>query len=279
MFDISNPSIRQFVERALAEDIGSGDITSELTVPPTLQARGTFLAKQPLTLAGIELLPLVYSVRGGAQCTLLHKSGNRVECGTQLAQVTGRARTLLECERVALNFVQHLSGVATLARKYVDAIAGTGAKVLDTRKTTPGLRELEKMAAAAGGATNHRRGLYDAVLIKNNHITAVGGVRQALEATANYAGPVEIEVRTREELEEALTCGAKHLLLDNLTPVNAAAWIRRIAGRATIELSGGITLDNIRAYAGAGPDFISCGAITHSAVAVDISFRLELEPS
>jgi nicotinate-nucleotide pyrophosphorylase (carboxylating) len=180
---------------------------------------------------------------------------------------------------VALNFLQRLSGVATLARQYADAVAGTKTRVLDTRKTTPGLRQLEKMAAAAGGATNHRQGLFDAVLIKNNHITAAGGVTQALANARNFPGPVEIEVRTRAELDEALAAGAKHLLLDNLSPEEAAEWIVYIAGRARVELSGGITLDTIRAYAEAGPDFISCGAITHSATAVDISFRLELEGS
>jgi nicotinate-nucleotide pyrophosphorylase (carboxylating) len=164
-----------------------------------------------------------------------------------------------------------------MARKYVDAVAGTNVKILDTRKTTPGLRRLEKMAAAAGSATNHRQGLFDAVLIKNNHITAAGGVRAALQAVSAFDGPVEIEVRTRAELDEALGCGARHLLLDNLTPSQAAEWIRYINARASVELSGGIQLDTIRAYAEAGPDFISCGAITHSATAVDISFRLELE--
>jgi nicotinate-nucleotide pyrophosphorylase (carboxylating) len=276
MFDVSHPSIRELVERALAEDIGSGDITSELTVPSELQARGAFIAKQHLIVAGVELLPVIYAAPGGADVNLICATGESASPGNTIATVAGRARTLLECERVALNFIQRLSGVATLARKYVDAVAGTKVKVLDTRKTTPGLRELEKMAAAAGGATNHRRGLFDAVLIKNNHITVAGGVRPALIAAENFNGPVEIEVRTREELDEALACGAKHLLLDNLTPVDAAAWIRHINGRATVELSGGITLDNIRAHAAAGPDFISCGAITHSATAVDISFRLEL---
>jgi nicotinate-nucleotide pyrophosphorylase (carboxylating) len=178
---------------------------------------------------------------------------------------------------VALNFLQRLSGVATLARQYVDAVAGTRATILDTRKTTPGLRRLEKMAAAAGGATNHRKGLFDAVLIKNNHITAAGGVRAALLKAERFAGPVEIEVRTRAELDEALAAGAKHVLLDNLTPAEAAQWILDIAGRATVELSGGINLETVKAYAEAGPDFISCGAITHSATAVDISFRLELD--
>lgn len=177
---------------------------------------------------------------------------------------------------MALNFLQRLSGVATLARRHVDAVAGTQVKVLDTRKTTPGLRQLEKRAASAGGATNHRQGLFDAVLIKNNHVTAAGGVRRALEKAQGFPGAVEIEVRTRAELDEALAAGAKHLLLDNLTPQEAKEWIAYIALRATVELSGGINLSNIRAYAEAGPDYISCGAITHSATAMDISFRLEL---
>ncbi len=279
MFDISHPEVRGAVERALAEDIGPGDITSDLTVSENLFARGSFVAKQSLVLAGIELLPLIYEWRGGANVQLLAESGSMVNTGTVIATVSGRARTLLECERVALNFLQRLSGVATLARKHVDAVKGTKTQILDTRKTTPGLRRLEKMAAAAGGATNHRQGLFDAVLIKNNHIAAAGGVRRALEKTKRFSGPVEIEVRTRAELEEALSAGAGHLLLDNLCPAEAAEWIRHINGRATIELSGGINLENIRAYAEAGPDFISCGAITHSAIAVDISFRLELNDS
>jgi nicotinate-nucleotide pyrophosphorylase (carboxylating) len=171
-FDVSHPDIRDIVQRALSEDIGSGDVTSQLTVPATRQARGSFLAKDSLVLAGIELLPLVYELRGGAEVEVLSRSGERHQHGDVLALVRGSARTLLECERVALNFIQRLSGVATLASRYVDAIEGTRSKVLDTRKTTPGLRRLEKQAAAAGGATNHRHGLFDAVLIKNNHITA-----------------------------------------------------------------------------------------------------------
>ncbi len=190
----------------------------------------------------------------------------------------GRARTLLECERVSLNFLQRLSGVATLARKYTDAVAGTNCRVLDTRKTTPGFRRLEKLAAAAGGVTNHRMGLFDAVLIKNNHITAAGGVRAALERVRNLNSvPVEIEIRTREELDEALAAGAKHVLLDNLTPKQAAAEIQYIAGRAKVELSGNITLDTIRAYAQTGADFVSSGAITHQAQAVNFNFRIELQ--
>jgi nicotinate-nucleotide pyrophosphorylase (carboxylating) len=277
MFDVSHPEVRSAVERALAEDIGAGDVTSELTVPAELPASGVFLAKETLIVAGSELLPLIYEMRGGAQVEVVANSGSSCQAGDVLARVAGRARTLLECERVALNFLQRLSGVATLARRHVDAVAGTKARVLDTRKTTPGLRRLEKMAASAGGATNHRLGLFDAVLVKNNHITATGGIRAALERTKWFAGQVEIEVRTRAELEEALGAGAKHLLLDNLSPERAAEWIRYVAGRATVELSGNINLENIRAYAEANPDFISCGVITHSAAAVDISFRLQLD--
>jgi nicotinate-nucleotide pyrophosphorylase (carboxylating) len=279
MFDVSHPEIQRSIEQALSEDIGSGDMTSRLTVSADLRACGSFIAKQELVLAGVELLPLIYAARGGADVRVLASSGSKLSPGAQAAVVSGSARMLLECERVALNFLQRLSGVATLARKHVDAVAGTKVRVLDTRKTTPGLRRLEKMAAAAGGVTNHRFGLYDAVLIKNNHITAAGGVRQALEQARTFSGPVEIEVRSREELDEALACGATRLLLDNLTPATAAEWIHYIDGRASVELSGNINLSNIRAYAEARPDFISCGAITHSAAAVDISFRLELDQS
>ena len=166
--------------------------------------------------------------------------------------------------------------MATLARRFAEAVAGTGCRVLDTRKTTPGFRRLEKMAAAAGGATNHRQGLFDAILIKNNHITAAGGVRAALDAVQGQPIPAEIEVRTLEELDEALEAGATRLLLDNLSPDEAREWIARINGRASVELSGGITLETVRAYAEAGADFVSTGAITHSARAMDIHFRLHL---
>jgi nicotinate-nucleotide pyrophosphorylase (carboxylating) len=240
-------------------------------------ASGRFLARETLVAAGTGVLPLIYAMRGGVeQLTLAKHDGDVCAGGETVATVRGRARTLLECERVALNFLQRLSGVATAARQFADAVAGTGCQVLDTRKTTPGLRLLEKMAARAGGITNHRMGLYDAVLIKNNHIAAAGGVRNALERACSTGLPVEIEVRTRQELLEALDAGAAHLLLDNLEPGEAAEWVREIGGRAKVELSGGITLGNIRAYAETGADFISAGGITHSARAVDISFRLEL---
>jgi nicotinate-nucleotide pyrophosphorylase (carboxylating) len=268
--------VLELVRLALDEDIGPGDVTSRFCVPEGQMAAGRFLAREPLVLAGVGLLPAIYDMRGGAELALCKTGGDRCEDGDIIATVRGRARTLLESERVALNFLQRLSGVATMARRFADAVAGTGCKVLDTRKTTPGFRALEKMAAALGGITNHRAGLYDAILIKNNHIAAAGGVRKAIERARASGLPVEVEVRTREELREALDAGASHLLLDNLTPGEAAEWVREIGGRAKVELSGGITLENVRAYAETGADFVSSGAITHSARAVDISFRLEL---
>jgi len=272
-----HPEIVEAVRRALEEDIGPGDVTTRATVDEALRARGTFLAREPLVLAGTDVLPLIYEQRGGIEeLAIARRDGERCADMDVIATVRGKARTLLECERVALNFLQRLSGVATAARAYADRVAGTACRVLDTRKTTPGLRRLEKMAAAAGGIANHRMGLFDAVLIKNNHIAAAGGVRCAIRRVrAASTLPLEIEVRTREELREALEAGAEHLLLDNLAPGEAAQWVREIAGRATVELSGGITLDNVRAYAETGADFVSAGAITHSARAVDISFRLE----
>ncbi len=264
--------VAQAVRRALEEDIGTGDVTSEACVPADRRATGLFVARQHLVLAGTEVLSLMYD-----QLHLRKHDGDEVRNGETIAEVRGQARRLLECERTALNFLQRLSGVATMARAFVNQVKGTSCKVLDTRKTTPGLRLLEKRAAAAGGVTNHRKGLYDAILIKNNHIAAAGGIVRALKnARAASQLPIEIEVRTRAELREALGFGATKLLLDNLTPVEAADWIREIAGRATVEISGGVTLQNIRAYAETGANFVSSGAITHSAPAVDISFRLEL---
>lgn len=277
MFDTNHPGVERAVRFALEEDIGTGDVTSRSCVPEGTMANGTFWAREPMVLAGVELLPLIYGVRGGVEELVLEtRSGDAVPAGTRVARVRGSAWTLLECERVSLNFLQRLSGVATLARRYSDEVRHTRCRVLDTRKTTPGLRILEKMAVAAGGATNHRMGLFDAILIKNNHISAAGGVGPALRQAQRRGLPVEIEVRTRTELDEALANGAERLLLDNLTPAEAAEWIRHVNGRASCELSGGITLETVRAYAEAGADFVSCGAMTHSATAMDLNFRLEL---
>ena len=271
-------AITEAVRAALSEDFGSGDVTTEACVPADRRAFGIFLARQPMVLAGTAILSEVYSQFGGVDSfQLLKKDGDTVAAEEVFARVEGLARTLLSTERVALNFLQRLSGVATLARNFSERVAGTGCRVLDTRKTTPGLRLLEKEAAAAGGVTNHRIGLWDAILIKNNHIAAAGGVTAALAAAARYSNlTVEIEVRTEAEREEALQNGARHLLLDNLTPAQAREWIVAIQGRAVVELSGNITLDTVRAYAETGAQFVSAGAITHSAPAVDISFRLSL---
>lgn len=259
------------IERALAEDIGSGDITTDACVPVGLNAEARFAAKQELTLGGVELLPMIFEFD---EVELLKGSGDRVVAGEEFARVRGGARQLLTRERVALNFLQRLSGVATMAAQFVAGVAGTGVNILDTRKTTPGLRILEKMASVAGGAVNHRMGLYDAILIKNNHIRIAGSVKMAVErARASHVAvgmPIEVEVRTRAELEQALAAGAARLLLDNMTPEECAREIKFIGGRAETEISGGVTLANVRAYAEAGPDFISTGSITHSAPAVDI---------
>ncbi len=278
MFDIKHPEIREAVRRALEEDIGSGDLTTNLIVPAQRQGAGAFYARERLVVAGVELLDLIYELQGGGVTVQLRKqSGERVWGGDCLARVHGPARTLLTCERTALNFIQRLSAVATLANRFVQEVDGTKCKVQDTRKTTPGLRRLEKLAAAAGGVQNHRMGLYDAILIKNNHIAAAGSVRAAMEAVKGQTAPVEIEVRTREEMDDALDCGATHLLLDNLTPEQARTWIARVKGRATVEVSGGVTLETLRAFAEAGADFVSAGAITHSARSMDINFRLSME--
>lgn len=270
-FDPSHPDAIAAVRRALEEDLGTGDVTSRACVDEDLRAEGRFFAKQPLVVAGTEILPLTME----APVLEIHaRSGERVEAGAVLARVEGPARLLLSRERVSLNFLQRLSGVATLARRYADAVAGSKTRILDTRKTTPGLRVLEKMAAAAGGVQNHRMGLFDAILIKNNHVDLAGGVREAIDRARAVGLPIEIEVRDHSELAEALACGVDRVLLDNMTPQQAAEEIRFVDGRAQVELSGGINLSNIDQYANIGADFISSGAITHSAPAVDINFRI-----
>ena len=266
-----HPEIREAIERALREDIGAGDVTTEACVPENQQASGFFLTREPLILAGLELLPLIYHAE---KIELLAHDGDRLDAETIFARVNGSARRLLTLERTALNLIQRTCGIATQAGRFADAVAGTGCNVLDTRKTIPGLRRLEKLAVKAGGCFNHRMGLYDAVLIKNNHIAAAGGVRQAFEACKASGLPVEIEVRSFVELDEALAVGADHILLDNFTPEQLGQAVERINGRAKVEASGGITLETVRAFAEAGADFVSAGALTHSAPAADISFRL-----
>ena len=275
------PDVLALVARALEEDIGEGDVTTAACVPAAAQAGGRFLARQDMVVAGLELLPLIYAREPVSR----YASGSHVPAGEIIAAIQGPARLLLERERVALNFLQRLSGIATLTRRFVEAVAGTGAVILDTRKTMPGLRLLEKRAVAAGGGANHRFGLYDAVLIKENHIAAAGGVARAVRAVlaANTGRSVEVEVRNAGELEAALAAGARRVLLDNMTPAQVRQAVERAraftngtaAPPVLVEVSGGITLANVRGYAEAGPDFISVGALTHSAPAADISFLLE----
>jgi nicotinate-nucleotide pyrophosphorylase (carboxylating) len=272
-FDVTHPAVLRAVENALVEDIGSGDITTDFSIPANLRAEARFVARENIVLAGSELLTLLFDD------ATTEASGRRVAAGEPFATVRGPARLLLTRERVALNFLQRLSGIATLAARFVAAVEGTGIRILDTRKTTPGLRVLEKMAAAAGGVVNHRMGLYDAILIKNNHITLAGGVRAAIERVRSAGKPIEVEVRSFEEIQQALDAGAQRLLLDNMSPAQAREAIGFIGGRAQTEISGGVTLENVRDYAGAGPDFISSGAITHSAAAVDINCGIVSVPN
>ena len=285
------------LEQALIEDRAVNDTTTDVTIDPNLRASGSIIAKQELVLAGLgavsQFLEIFarLDVRPGAHTryeVISHPEifdGVRVHKGQVIAVIRHNARVLLSCERVILNLLQHLSGIATLTRRYVDAIQGTKAHVLDTRKTVPGLRALEKYAVLCGGGTNHRLDLASGILIKNNHIALGGGLRTALSNALAKRKPgsrVQVEVRTQQELEEALECGADAILLDNMTPAQVNAAVERIRQQPQwipIEASGGIVLDNIRAYAEAGPDFISVGALTHSAKAADMSMSIVAEPS
>ena len=275
--DWRSKEITELLERALAEDVGAGDLTTEATVSEGAEATGSFLAKGALVVAGLPLLERLYEVvDAGIHFTALAADGGLVARGA-LAEVRGDARALLRAERTALNFLQRLSGIATFTHRFALRLEGTRARLLDTRKTTPGLRVLERYAVRVGGGTNHRFGLYDAVLIKENHALLAGGVAEAVRrARARYgaAQKVEVEVRDEAEVRQGLEAGADVLLLDNMTPDEVRHAMRVIQGRAVVEVSGGITLENIRDYAEAGVDFISVGALTHSAPAADISFDL-----
>jgi nicotinate-nucleotide pyrophosphorylase (carboxylating) len=268
----------------LAEDVGAGDITTETTVSATQQARGELIAKAPLVLAGIELFGEVFRVLDSAtEAEICSRDGEELKPGQIPARIRGSARALLTGERVALNLLQRLSGVATLTRQFVRAVAGTSAEILDTRKTTPGLRDLEKYAVRAGGGRNHRRDLSEAVLIKENHIRLAGGVSAALTAAQSAKGRaawMEIEVTNLDELRAALAYNPDVVLLDNMNPALVRQAVQEVrahdpARKIRTEASGGITLANVREFAEAGVDWISVGALTHSAPAVDLSFEIE----
>jgi nicotinate-nucleotide pyrophosphorylase (carboxylating) len=268
---------REIVRRALDEDIGSGDVTTEATIGADRRARGVFLVKADCVVAGLDVaLEAFRLLDPGIDATLRRRDGDRCQAGEEIAEVSGPARALLVGERTALNFLQRLSGIATRARRFVDA-AGGRIVVLDTRKTTPGLRVLEKYAVRAGGAANHRAGLFDAVLIKDNHVRLAGGVAEAVaRMRESQPGlPIEIEAQSLNEVDAALAAGVEILLVDNMSTDEIRAAVMRARGRAKVEISGGVTLDRIPELAVTGADFVSVGALTHSAPAVDISFELE----
>jgi len=273
----------ELVRAALDEDIGTGDVTTAATVSERSRARALITQKAPGVIYGLRTVESVFaSLDPDARFERLVGEGDWRQDGGPVMSVEGWARALLTAERTALNFLAHLSGVATMAALAARAVEGTGAKVLDTRKTTPGLRALEKAAVAAGGACNHRAGLYDAILIKENHIAAAGGIAAAIarvrEAAPGLAGTLEVEVRDGNEIDEALAAGAPRLLLDNMDDAELRAAVAQVAGRASLEASGGVTLDTLRARAQTGVEWISVGALTHSAPALDLSLILEMLP-
>ena len=304
--DWNSPYLQGLVRRTLEEDIGTGDASTAAVVPPRAVATAHILARQTLVCAGLPMAEKVFhALDPEIRVTFPHNDGSFVEPGAELLQIKGNARAILTGERTSLNFLAHLCGIATLTRRFVEQLAGTKTRIRDTRKTTPGLRALEKYAVKTGGGSNHRLGLYDAILLKENHIALAGGIKAALDKAHTYVSPkvpapraasaydaagldpevvgpgplpVQIEVRNQKELMAALGAGAESVLLDNMTPERAAECVkiaRGVRAECIIEISGGITLDNARAYAEAGADFLSSGTLTHSAPAANLSLLVD----
>jgi nicotinate-nucleotide pyrophosphorylase (carboxylating) len=284
---LSSAHLARIVADALIEDIGQGDVTSTPIIAADTPLHGTFLCKADGVIAGLGVVAEVFRQVGdgtGSNAIVympLVADGTTVAPGDVVARVSGYGPGILIAERVALNFLQRMSGIATLTRRYVDAVAGTGAKILDTRKTAPGLRILDKLAVTLGGGVNHRTGLYDMVLIKDNHIEAAGGITAAVERVraggcGGCALPIEVEVESMEQLDEALALGVDRIMLDNMSPDTMRQAVQRAAGRVELEASGGITLASVRAVAKTGVDLISVGALTHSVQALDISLEIVL---
>ncbi len=267
--------LQEIVRRALQEDLGTGDITSEATIPAGLEAEAVVAAREPGVLAGLPAALEVFTqVDPGLTLRPEAADGQRLQAGSRVLYLSGKARSLLAGERVALNFLQRMSGIATATSRLVTLVEGTGARVVDTRKTAPGLRLLDKYAVRQGGGSNHRFGLYDAVLIKDNHVMAAGGVGAAVRSARARAGhmvKIEVEVDTLDQLEEALEAGADLVLLDNMPPETLREAVRRTAGRAALEASGGIDEATIRSVAESGVQMISVGALTHSVKALDLA--------
>ena len=278
--DLLAAGLDDVVARALAEDVGPGDVTTRATVPPGARARARITQKEPGVIFGLQAAERVFATLDpDVAGTRLAAEGIWREGGPVL-DLEGPAAALLTGERTALNLLGRLSGVATATARYVDAVRGTGARILDTRKTTPGLRLLEKAAVAAGGGTNHRTGLFDAILIKENHAAMAGGVGAAVRAARAAAPelPLEVECRTAAEVDEALEAGATRLLLDNMDPAQLRTMVERVDGAAELEASGGVRLETVREIAETGVDYVSVGALTHSAATLDLSLILERQP-
>jgi nicotinate-nucleotide pyrophosphorylase (carboxylating) len=302
--DWYSTEIDKLIRQALREDIGAGDATSEATIPATAVVRARIIARAPLVCAGLPIAQRIFhELDPEMEIQVLANEGDTVDKRRALIKCSGNARAILAGERTALNFVSHLSGIATLTARFVKRLAGTSTKIRDTRKSTPGLRALEKYAVRMGGGTNHRFGLYDAILLKENHIALAGGIKAALERayafaslrtaragvstyesttqqsqTTNSSLPIQIEVRDEREVREALEAGAEALLLDNMTPEAAKSCVilaRKIRPDCVVEISGGITLDNVRDYAETGADFLASGTLTHSAPAANLSLLVD----
>jgi nicotinate-nucleotide pyrophosphorylase (carboxylating) len=273
-------NLDDFVRRVLAEDLGrGGDVTSAATIDESARFTAEMNARQEMVVAGIEIAAAFFrALDSDAQIELLSADGDRVEKGTTLMRLEGKARAMLTAERSALNTLQHLSGIATLTRQYVDAIGGAGAILIDTRKTIPGLRVLDKFATRMGGAQNHRMRLDDGVLIKDNHVAVCGGVSEAVAKAkaANTGLQIQVEVDRIDQIEPALSAGADRLLLDNMDPAMLRGAVALVAGRVPLEASGGVTLETIRFLAETGVNFISVGRVTQSAPAVDIGLDYSL---
>ena len=274
-----DPQLAALIDLALTEDLGSGDLTTNALFTDRAQGAAGLIARQALVVSGLDVTAAVFT-RLDKSCSfkLLTQDGRHVKKGTVLARIRGPVRALLIGERPALNFIRHLSGIASLTAEYVKALKGTGCTLLDTRKTTPGLRRLEKAAVRAGGGSNHRLGLFDGAMIKDNHITAAGSIRAAVKTVRKSIPPtvkIEVECSNFKQVRESLAAGADIIMLDNMPPEKMAKAVALVAGQAATEASGNITLKNIRATAKTGVDFISVGALTHGARAVDISMELE----
>ncbi|HVF37431.1 MAG TPA: carboxylating nicotinate-nucleotide diphosphorylase [Sphingomicrobium sp.] len=278
--DLPHFDMAEFVRRVLAEDLGSGgDVTSKATIDPHARFTADMNCREPIVVAGLDVaIAFFRTLDSEVRIERLARDGDAVEAGAVLLRLQGNARAMLAAERSALNTLQHLSGIATLTRRYVEAIDGTGATLLDTRKTIPGLRLLEKFAARMGGAKNHRMRLDDGLLIKDNHVGVAGGVAEAVRAAKSYDSglPIQVEVDRIDQIEPALEAGADRLLLDNMKPELLREAVALVAGRVPLEASGGVNLDTIRAIGETGVDFISVGRITQSAPAVDIGLDYRL---